>query len=111
MNFNKFHGKIFGVQLSKKEQDALDAEIRSQIVELDKQHSRDVDTMILYTLMKYAGFGKKKLHDFWIALKEEHDNLIQKYEMPDEYIWLAELKLKEAGVDINKWEQELGEDK
>ena len=100
-------GNPYGADLSSKERKALDKEIRRQIIELDKQHSDDVDSMVLYTLHTRFGFGKKRLRQFYEALLQEHDKLVHHYDMPDDYPWLCKHKLKEIGVDIEQWNQEL----
>lgn len=107
MTFNKYRGKPFSVSLNKNEQRVLDEHIAKRVLEMDKEYTADVDIMVLYTLMQHLGFKKARLRRFWEAMKEEHDKLIQKYEMPDDYVWLAERKLVEAGVDVRAWSEEM----
>ena len=50
MNFKKYNGKIFGVQLNKNEQRALDQEINRQIIENDRRFDMDKESSILWML-------------------------------------------------------------
>ena len=61
MNFKKYNGKIFGVQLNKNEQRALDQEINRQIIENDRRFDMDKESSILWMLHVHFGFGPKRL--------------------------------------------------
>ena len=100
-------GKPYKANFTAAERKAMDKEIRRQIIEMDRKHSDDLDAMILYTLHVKFGFGKKRLRQFYEAMSEEHDKLIKHYEMPDDYPWLCKYKLKEIGVDIEKWNDQM----
>lgn len=106
MKARVWNGNPVGAELTSKEQKALDKEIMKRIVELDTQHSNDVDAMILYTLHVHFGFGKKRLREFYDALSTEHQQLIKHYEMPDDVPWLCKQKLKDIGVDVEEWNAE-----
>ena len=107
MNFKKYNGKIYGVELSRKEQQAMDAEINRQLVEADRKYTNNLDAMILYFLYKHLGFKKKRLRRAWEQFSLIHDELIKYYEMPPEdNAWLADVKLKEIGVDVAAWNAE-----
>lgn len=103
MHCKRYKGKTYGVQLSKKEDKALKAEIYRQLIEIDKAHSNDVDAVVLWTLHKYFGFGVSRLKRFYDALSAEHSELIKHYEMPDDVPWLCKEKLKAIGVDVEEW--------
>lgn len=114
MYVKKYKGKVLGAVFTADEQKAIDIEIAKQIVEANKTLISDLDAMVLYTLMVDQGWGKKRLRAFWNKVHEEHDKLVKHYECPDDYVWLAKYKLKEAGVDVDAWNAELhveGEDK
>lgn len=101
------NGKVYGAVLTKKEQQALDIELHKQMLQVDKEYGVHMDALILYTLYKTEGWGKRKLRSFWESIKLEHDNLVKFYEMPGEFQWLALNKLKEIGVDVEAWNEEL----
>lgn len=78
---------------------------------MERQHTNDLDAMILYVLHVHCGFGKERLRRFHKAFVEEHNKLISHYEMPDDNAWLAAEKLKEIGVDVAAWNEETEETK
>lgn len=106
MRIKKAGGKVYGAILSAAEKKAMELEINRQLAESDRQHTDDVDAMVLYTLRVHLGFGKKRLRRFYEAFSVEHDKLVQHYEMPDDYVWLCKEKLKEIDVDVEQWNRE-----
>ena len=106
MRVKQFKGKVYGADLTAKERKAMELEINRQIAEADRQHANDFDAMVLYVLHTHLGFGKKRLRRFYDAFSAEHDNLMQHSEMPDGGAWLADMKLKEIGVDVAAWNKE-----
>jgi hypothetical protein len=106
MRVKQFKGKVYGADLTAKERKAMELEINRQIAEADRQHTNDFDAMVLYVLHTHLGFGKKRLRRFYYAFSAEHDKLIEHYEMPDGGAWLADMKLKEIGVDVAAWNKE-----
>ncbi len=111
MNFKKFGGNIFGVELTPKEEKAMNKEINRQIVEKDKEYQADLDAMVLYVLMVKYDWGEKRLRAFWEAFDEAHKELREHYMMDDEgdNEWLAHEKLKSIGVDVRQWVKERNE--
>lgn len=108
MFFKKAAGSIFGVQLSKAEQRALDAEIKKQIVEHDKQYDIDRESSILWMLHTEFGFGPKKLKRAWELMYSSGASLRKHYEMsPDDDGWLCRKMLKETGCDVEQWYKDL----
>ena len=104
MNFKKFNGKIFGVQLNKNEQRALDQEINRQIIENDRRFDMDKESSILWMLHVHLGFGPKRLKKAWELFYSETVKLREYYQMEQEDDgWLARQKLKEIGCDIEQW--------
>lgn len=65
MYFKKAGKSIFGVQLNKAEQRALDQEINRQIVENDRRFDMDKESSILWMLHTQFGFGPKRLKKAW----------------------------------------------
>ena len=93
--FKRNRGHIFGVQFSAKEQKAIDAEIHA---------------LILWLLHEKFGFGKKRLRAFYDSFSTELDALVKRYEMGDEdKAWLCAYKLKQYGIDIAEWNEEVRE--
>ena len=65
MYFKKAGKTIFGVQLNKAEQKAMDQEIRRQIVDNDRRFDMDKESSILWALHTQFGFGPKRLKKAW----------------------------------------------
>lgn len=95
---------------TKAQEKAMMDEINRQILIADAKYTNDVDVMILYTLHVHLGFGKKRLRRFYEAFNKIHQQLIDHYEMPDDAPWLCDYKLKEIGVDVKLWNEELKDD-
>lgn len=84
---------------------AMMHEIHQQVLEMDRQYQLDVDTMVLWGIRQYTGWGPKKLKDFYLFMFNEHMRMREYYEMDDTYP--ERKKLKDIGVDIEKWYEEL----
>lgn len=84
---------------------AMNHEIRQQCLKAEQELGRDLDTVVLWVLMKHYGWGKKRLHDFYLLLAQEHINMKHHYEMDDTYP--ERYHLKERGVDLDEWEKEV----
>lgn len=109
MYFKKAGKSIFGVQLNKAEQRALDQEINRQIVENDRRFDMDRESFILWMLHVQFGFGPKRLKKAWELFYSETLKLREYYQMDQEDGgWLARKKLKEIGCDIESWYKEEG---
>lgn len=106
MIVKKSGGRVFGAELTAAERKAMELEINRQLAESDRKHTNDFDAMVLYVLHQHLGFGKKRLRRFYEAFSVEHNKLIEHYEMPDSGAWLADMKLKEIGVDVAAWNRE-----
>ena len=81
--------------------EAAEAEIKRQILEMDKQYTLDMDVMVLWALHTFAGFGAKRLKAFYLHMFQEHLNMRNFYEMGDTYP--ERVKLKEIGCDVESW--------
>ena len=86
---------------------AMNDEINRQIVERSEKYYRAMDIIALYTLHKQFGFGKRRLKEFFDEFRNQYQHLQDYYMMPDDVEWVAEYKLKEAGIDIDEWYREL----
>ena len=83
---------------------AMVKEINRQILEQQEKFLQDIDVMVLWTLRKELGFGKKRLERFYKAVLRNYKELCKVYEMDD--VYPAEYKLREIGVDIDKLRNE-----
>ena len=109
MIFKKFNGQIFGVELSKKEQRAMDEEINRQTIEAYNRFVDDFDYMILRILRNHFGFGHKRLKRFHDAFIIDNDTLVKHYEMPDAGVYIARKEMNELGINIEQWNSERSE--
>ena len=101
--FKKIGGKIFGVQLNKKEQEAMNKEINRQIAEREQQFFLDYDCMVLWTLHTQLGFGEKRLKRFYESFTAQHKELIDYYMCDSDSGRLCKFKLEGIGCDVEKW--------
>lgn len=85
--------------------EVFEHEARQKLLELDKQFALDVDTMVLWTLHKHYGFGPKRAKEFYTLMFKEHQHMREYYEMDD--LYPERHKLKEAGIDVEAWFNEL----
>ena len=109
MTFKKFQGQIFGVELSKKEQRALDEEIDRQSIEKYNELVDDVDYMIMRILHNEFGFGPTRLKRFHDAFIVDNEALVKHYEMPDAGAYIARKEMDAIGCNIEKWNKERSE--
>lgn len=84
---------------------AMMAEINRQCLEMDQQLALDVDTMVLWSLHQYCGWGRKRLHDFYVFMAAEHRRMRHYYEIND--LYPERHKLKELGADVEAWQKEV----
>lgn len=89
--------------------EALDQEIKKQIVENDRAFDMDKESSILWMLHTQFGFGPKRLKLAWKLFYAETLKLREHYlmEQADDG-WLARKKLKDIGCDIEEWYREEG---
>jgi hypothetical protein len=108
MRAKSYRGKVYGVEMTAAERQAMNKEIDRQILEKDRQYAADLDAMVLVTLMEAYGWKGKRLRKFWDAFIQTHKSLRQHYEMHGvgDQEWLAHQKLKEIGVDVHQWYKE-----
>lgn len=105
--FKKVGGHIYGVQFSKKEQDAIDQEIQRQCAEYDRKNEDEIDAIVLWLLHEKFGFGMKRLRRFYDLFRSEFTALYERYEMKaEDGVWLCTYKLKNYGLDIEQWNKE-----
>ena len=98
-------------QLSKREREAMETEINRQTAAKLEEMACRIDSMVIYTLRAYTGWGEKRLRGFWQAFQSEFERLIKHYEMPGEFSWLCDRELKKDGIDIDAWREEAEREK
>lgn len=109
MVFKKVAGKIFGVDFNKAEQVAIHKALGEQIVEMDRQMELDRDSSILWMLHEQFGFGHDRLFKAWKLMYEDTKKLQKRYELgPEDGGWLCRQRLKELGVDLERWYEDEG---
>lgn len=109
MIFKRFRGQIFGVELSPKEQKALDEEIKRQEVEIHRQFTDDYDYMVMWILHRHFGFGLTRLKRFYDIFSDEYDAFEKHYEMADAGMYIARKEMNAIGCNVEQWNKERGE--
>lgn len=111
MRFHKCNGQIYKVELTPKEQKALDEESRRYILAKHSEFVDDVDYMIMSILHTHFDFDLSDLRRFYDAFHAENDELVEHYEMPDAGAYIARREMNKIGCNIEKWNRERGEQK
>ena len=109
MQVIRIAGKVFGAKLTNAEKEALKIVARQAAAEATDEHCADIDATFLWVLHEVCGFGQKRLHDVYTAYVPALKALCEYYSMEteEEGGWLCRHKLKEIGVDISQWRQEV----
>lgn len=106
MTFKKFRGQIFGVELTAKEQKAVDAEIKRQVIEDHQRFMNDFDYMILWVLYNRFDFDLQQLRMAYDLFRADNDALIKHYEMDDAGIYIARKEMNAIGCNVEQWNKE-----
>jgi hypothetical protein len=109
MNFKKYQGQIYKVELTPKEQKAMDEEINRQLIERHREFTDDFDYMVMKILHDHFGFGFTRLERFYDVFNKENETLIKHYEIPDAGVYVARKEMNALGVNIEKWNSERSE--
>lgn len=109
MNFKKYKGQIFDVELTPKEEKVLHEKINEQIIATHQQFTDDFDYMILRVLHNHFGFGPKRLRKAYDLFMEDNESLIKHYEMPDAGAYIARRDMNAIGCNVEEWNRERGE--
>ena len=109
MIFHKCNGQIYKVELTSKEQKAVDAEINRQLIEKHSVFTDDVDYMIMRILHNEFGFGLTRLKRFYEAFISDNNALVKHYEMADAGAYIARKEMNEIGCNIEEWNKERSE--
>ncbi len=93
-------------QMSKAEKAALKAEIARQVHELDEKFSAEICAMLLWALHEEFGFGADRLRRVWNCVAVHRAELLKHYDMQDNAEFILLYKLRQIGVDVEKWTAE-----
>lgn len=93
--------------LNKYQKKEMEKEINAQIAEADAKYCAEVDAVVLFTLMVEEGWGKRKLRRFWEAMYKNHQEMLKRYEMNDDYPWICTKFLMDRGIDVKEWNREI----
>ena len=106
----KSGGKVIGGHLSAAERKALDIEVRKTFAEYDRKNADELDAIFLWYLHEKLSFSIEQLKDAYFDLAPSIESLCEQYDMngSGDLTWLCTYKLKEIGVDISTWNEELG---
>lgn len=99
-------------KLSKEEKRAMQAEISRQARELTDKFALELDATLLWTIRKVSEnhgkpWGAKMLREAYDTAVAAREELVKKYEMKDDELFILLYKLKEIGVDLEKWSKEM----
>lgn len=120
MRFQKVNlkGNRCRVELTAAEQSAMEREIQRQCAvmkaKFDKEHSREITAMFLWTSHVLFGHGPKRMKHHYIQFKKRLNDLIEKFEM-EEFdgawlcTWQLEQYLAKHGTSLDDWGKELEE--
>lgn len=107
MQVKKSGGKVYGANLTTAERKAMDIEIQKQLAEYTRKHELEIDALILWQLHEQLGFGPKRLRRFYDNFVPAIEEVAGRYEVEDsDRVWMCTHKLKEYGIDIEKWNNE-----
>ena len=101
---------IIQPKLTKRQREAMDAELNAQIAKQVPKLAHNVMALVLWYLHEKEGYGRERLtrlnREFAPAIR----NLQQYYEMDnhDDTEWLVKRQLREIGVDVEVLDNELG---
>lgn len=97
--------------ISGEEKRIRDKEIKKQCVLICNQFEVDYDTVMIYILHYYYGFGLKRIKEFHKTLIKERAELKEFYQAddkdPDIHFYAMRQKLKADGIDVEAIREEL----
>lgn len=108
MHVKKINGRIYGADLTVAEKQALMIEAQKMVAEYDRKNENEIDAITLWVLFSEFDFEEEQLRKFYDIFSKSLDDLMERYEMTtkEEELWLCTYKLKERGIDIEKWRKE-----
>lgn len=107
MRVMKSKGRVYGADMTAAEKKAMRIEIQHQFADFEAKHINELDAVILWHLHEEFGFGQKRLKRFYDTFRPHIVALLERYSMEDsDKVWLCTYKLKQYGVDIEKWNEQ-----
>lgn len=78
------------LKMNKQQRKVLDDEVKKHILAEDKKFAMESDANVLFTLYNDFNFSKEELLRFWNVVYNNHQELIERYEMSsnEETGWL-----------------------
>lgn len=92
--------------MSKEEKRALRSEVARQARQISDRFSLEVDATILWALHEEFGFGADRLRRVWDCVAVHRAELLKHYDMQDNAEFILLYKLRQIGVDVEKWTAE-----
>lgn len=74
--------------------------------ELDEKFSAEICAMLLWALHEEFGFGADRLRRVWDCVAVHRAELLKHYDMQDNAEFILLYKLRQIGVDVEKWTAE-----
>lgn len=74
--------------------------MKAEIARQGRAFSKDIQTMLLWTLHKRYNFGKKRLERFYVEFLQDYEEMCNFFETDE--VFPAEYKLREIGVDVDE---------
>ena len=103
------NGRVYGAKMTAAEKKAIEIEIKKQLAEYDRKHAMELDALGRWVLHNEFGFGEKRLKKFYDSFAKSIKELTDHYALDDsDDVWICTYKLKQAGIDIEKWHEESG---
>lgn len=94
---------------SKSQEQRMMQTIHQYQLEADARNHLDYEALVLWAIHVHMGKGKVALKNFYATYDKIHQDLLDHYSMQtdDDNIWLVHHKLKEIGVDVKEWHEEM----
>ena len=94
-------------KISAAEKKAMTKEIHKQIAESRKHYEKQINELVLWSVMNKFQCSKKKLKQFYMDFESSLNELLSHYEMSDEDLpWMCEVQLQRIGIDVDEWQKE-----
>ena len=74
--------------------------MKAEIARQGRAFSKDIQTMLLWTLHKHYGFGKMRLEKFYVTFLREYEEMCRFFETDE--VFPAEYKLRQIDVDVDE---------
>ena len=79
-------------------------ETKKAMMQMEEDYGSEFDAIVLYTLHRSFGFGKKRLTRFQTAYFDAKNHMKETYDLDEkqgDYGWFCKRELKKIGVDVN----------